>query len=165
MTLFGCRNAGTDTGFAYACFRDLVEFLTQCCGNLSFPACFMTLDDILLQPTHLTVVAWAMSDHSDTIVSSLFWLPPAACWSWCVFHPQCVSVCAMLNRLQLCVTSHPKNSCHSRQGHNSPIVLTVLTQDHTHRSSPSLAICFWKQTFNMLFPQCCLFPALLCHPS
>lgn len=79
----------------------------KCCGNLGFPACCMTLDDILLQPTHLTVVAWLMSDHSDTSVSSLFWLPPAACWSWCVFQPWYVSVCAMLDRLQLCVTSLP----------------------------------------------------------
>lgn len=81
----------------------------ECCGNLGFPACCMTLDDIFLRPTQLTAVAWPMSDYSDTIVSSLFWLPPAAaaCWSRCVFQPCCVSVCAMLNRLQLCVTSLP----------------------------------------------------------
>lgn len=80
----------------------------KCRANFSFPACCVTLDDILLRPTHLTVVCVAhVRDHSDTIVSSLFWLPPAACWSWCVFQPWRVSVGAMLNRLQLCVTSLP----------------------------------------------------------
>lgn len=74
---------------------------------LCYPACCMTLDDILPQPTHLTAVAWPVSEHSDTLVSSLFWLPPAACWSWSVFQPWCVSMCAMLNRLQLCVTHIP----------------------------------------------------------
>lgn len=46
-----------------------------------------------------------LSQHSDTAVSSLFWLPLAAGWSWHVFQLWCVKVCATLNRLQLCVTS------------------------------------------------------------
>lgn len=99
------------------------------CGNLGFPACCVTLDDILLQPTHLTVVAQPMSDHSDTIVSSLFWLPPAACWSWCVFQPCCLSVGAMLNRLQLCVTSSPFAT-------PKPMPLQARTQFSNHSYSP-----------------------------
>lgn len=45
-----------------------------------------------------------LSQHGDTAVSSLLWLPLAACWSWHVFQPWCVKVRATLNRLQLCVT-------------------------------------------------------------
>lgn len=46
-----------------------------------------------------------LSQHGDTAVSGLFWLPLAARWSWHVFRPWHGKVCATLNRLQLCVTN------------------------------------------------------------
>lgn len=138
MTLIGCMCAGTDFGFAHVHVSvDWWNPSHKYCGNLSFPACCMTLDDILLQPAHLTVVAWPMSEHSDTLVSSLFWLPPAACWSWCVFQPWCVSLCAMLNRLQLCVTSIPfatpkSKASQARTCSSSPVPLIALSYNCTH---------------------------------
>lgn len=79
----------------------------------------MTLDDFPLQPTHLTVVAWHVSDRSDTLVSSLFWLPLAACWSWCVFQPWPVSVPCKTdcNSVWQAFLLPPQNPCHSRKGH------------------------------------------------
>lgn len=93
--------------------------------------------------------AWPMSDHSDTTVSSLFWLPPAACWSWCVFQPWCVSAGAMLNRLQLCGTSLPfaTPKTHGIAGKDTILQSLLHSETHTYCTSfPSVAVCLRKHT-------------------
>lgn len=91
--------------FPHARRRDRVEFLTWASRWFRFPS---TLCDFGWHSasTHSgSLWLYDLSQHSDTAVSSLFWLPLAACWSWHMFQPWRVKVCATLNRLQLCVTS------------------------------------------------------------
>lgn len=108
--------------------------------------------------------------NSDTIVSSLFWLPLAACWSWCSSHAVlvCVPCLTDCNSVWLTFLLPSQTPCHSRQGHNPPIAIAIPIQDHTCSSSPSVIACFGKQTFNKLILQrgsFCVFPALShnCH--
>lgn len=103
----------------------------------------MTLDDFPLQPTHLTVVAWHVSDRSDTLVSSLFWLPLAACWSWCVFQPWPVSVPCKTdcNSVWQAFLLPPQNPCRSRKGHNF-CNLAHSPYSYSKSFPPEVFVCF-----------------------
>lgn len=61
MTLFGSRNAGTEIGFFLARVAGIRwNSSREHHGDLGFPACCVTLDDILLQPTqaHCGCMTW-----------------------------------------------------------------------------------------------------------
>lgn len=105
MTMLGSRNAGTEIGFFLMRVRDQVEFLTWASRWFRCPN--MLCDFGWHSPSANSGSLWLydLSQHGDTAVSRLFWLPLPACWSWHMFQPWCVKVCAMLNRLQLRVTS------------------------------------------------------------
>lgn len=83
---------------------------------------------------------------SDTLVSSLFWLPLPTFWSWCVFQPRHVSMCAMLNRLWLCVTSLPFAASKSMTWQSRTECCTV----YHHPQSEAQSYCLFT-TFNMYF--------------
>lgn len=106
MTLFGSRNAGTEFGFFLMRVAGIGWNSSQWAPRwFRFPSMLCDFGWHSASAHSGSLWLYDLSQHGDTAVSSLFWLPLAARWSWHVFRPWCVKVCATLNRPQLCVTS------------------------------------------------------------
>lgn len=106
MTPFGSRNAGAEIGFFLVRVAGMGwNFLTWASRWFRFPSMLCDFGWHSASAHSGSLWLYDLSQHSDTAVSSLFWLPLAARWSWHVFQPWRVKVCATLNRLQRCVTS------------------------------------------------------------
>lgn len=89
MSLSGCNKPPPPGEFSPAPFQGIggIPHTSTAVTLVSQHAAWLWMTP-WARPAHLTAVAWPVSDRSDTIVSSFFWLLSAACWSRCASRHQ-----------------------------------------------------------------------------